>query len=109
MKRKKIPVLFRPLHAAKRTFLFRQQVLFADLIVSGSPHGAFHSKKREKERPGAFSNKYINLRRPGVFAPFFASFCDFWCPGAFALMRAFTPFFTVVHMAYCGMTKIAGN
>ena len=34
-------------------------------------------------------------RRPGAFAPFFASFYDFWRPGVFALMGAFTPSFTV--------------
>ena len=52
---------------------------------------------REKERPGAFKTypgriKINQSRRPGAFAPFFACFS---APGAFALMGAFIPFFTV--------------
>ena len=42
----------------------------------GSHHGGFLSKKREKERPGAFF--FLNKsRRPGAFPPFFREFFRF--------------------------------
>ena len=48
--------------------------------VVGSPHVAFLSKKREKERPGAFFNKHIKTKAPRSVCSAFCVFLRFLAP-----------------------------